>query len=145
MRQQLVDATGGVRRQAIQHVLEVGVGVVPVDAGRVQQAHDGRRPFACSQAASEEPIRSSDRDRADLVLDPIVGDRHVTEWLTWTRGVSLDPVLVKQNYAKALCRMRQAPANKLNEASSDRNLLPATRHAQRPFVRARATKKRDPA
>jgi type IV secretory pathway TrbF-like protein len=39
----------------------------------------------------------------------------LTEWLTWTRGVSLDPVLVKQNYSKALCRMRQAPANKLNE------------------------------
>lgn len=39
----------------------------------------------------------------------------LTEWITWTRGVSLDPVLVKQNYAKALCRMRQSPANKLNE------------------------------
>lgn len=39
----------------------------------------------------------------------------LTEWVQWTRGVSLDPVLVKQNYAKALCRMRQAPANKLNE------------------------------
>jgi type IV secretory pathway TrbF-like protein len=39
----------------------------------------------------------------------------LTEWITWVRGVSLDPVLVKQNYGKALCRMKQAPANKLNE------------------------------
>lgn len=77
MRQQLVDATGGVRRQAIQHVLEVGVWVMPVDACRVQQTHDGGRSLARPQAAGEQPIRSADRDRADLVLDPIVRDRHV--------------------------------------------------------------------
>lgn len=36
------------------------------------------------------------------------------EWIQWTRAVPLDPVLVKKNYGKALTRMRQSAANKLN-------------------------------
>jgi len=48
----------------------------------------------------------------------------LTEWLTWTRSVSLDPVLVKQNYGRALKRMRQASANKLNQwAQAEPRLL----------------------
>lgn len=44
----------------------------------------------------------------------------LTQWLEWTRGISLDPVLTKENYKRALGRMRQSAANKLNEwAQSD--------------------------
>ena len=39
---------------------------------------------------------------------------NLAEWIKWTRGASLDPVLVKQNFGTALMRMRQAAANKLN-------------------------------
>lgn len=38
----------------------------------------------------------------------------LNEWIQWVRAVPLDPVLVKQNYGKALTRMRQSAANKLN-------------------------------
>lgn len=39
----------------------------------------------------------------------------LNEWLTWTRAIPLDPVLVKANYTKALGRMRQGAGLKLNE------------------------------
>jgi hypothetical protein len=46
MRQQLVDPACRVRWPLLQHVFELCVGLMPVDARRVQQAHDGRSPFA---------------------------------------------------------------------------------------------------
>ena len=39
---------------------------------------------------------------------------HLAQWLEWTRGVPLDPVVVKKNYQRSLYFMRQAAANKLN-------------------------------
>jgi type IV secretion system protein VirB5 len=39
---------------------------------------------------------------------------HLGQWLAWTRGIPLDPVVVKKNYQQALYFMRQAAANKLN-------------------------------
>jgi hypothetical protein len=66
------------RRQPLEHVLQIRVRVVPVDARRVDQAHDGGRSLARTQAAREQPIRSAQGNRADLVLDPIVRDRQVT-------------------------------------------------------------------
>ncbi len=50
MRQQFVDAAGRLGRQPLKHVLQVRAGFVPVDTRGVQQAHDGRRPFARAQA-----------------------------------------------------------------------------------------------
>jgi hypothetical protein len=61
----------------LEHVLEVSVRVVPVDACRVQQAHDGRGAFARAQAAGEQPVRPPQGNRPDVVLHPVVGDRHV--------------------------------------------------------------------
>ena len=39
MWQQLVDAAVGPGRQLVHHVLEVGVGVVAIELGRLDQAH----------------------------------------------------------------------------------------------------------
>ena len=39
---------------------------------------------------------------------------HLGQWLAWTRGIPLDPVVVKKNYQQALFFMHQAAANKLN-------------------------------
>ena len=48
---------------------------------------------------------------------------HLGQWLSWTRGIPLDPVVVKKNYQQALGFMRQAAANKLNAwAQSDPRL-----------------------
>jgi len=46
------------------------------------------------------------------------------EWIHWTRGVPLDPVLVKAQYRRALARMRHAAANKLNDWARDDPRLP---------------------
>lgn len=56
MRQQLADAAGRLSRQSRQHILEVGVRVVPVEAGRLHETHDGRGALSGTQAAGKEPV-----------------------------------------------------------------------------------------
>lgn len=46
MRQQLADAVIGVCQQALQYVLEVRPRIVPVELGRLQQAHHHRVAIA---------------------------------------------------------------------------------------------------
>mgnify|MGYP007068640767 CR=1 FL=1 len=53
MRQQLVDPAGRMRGQALQHVLEVRIRLVPVGARRMQKAHDCGGPLARTQAAGK--------------------------------------------------------------------------------------------
>lgn len=77
MRQQFGDASRRLRRQPLHDVLEVRVGVVPVDPSRVHQAHDRRSAFARAQAAREQPVRAPEGDRTDLVFDPVVVTRNI--------------------------------------------------------------------
>lgn len=56
MRQQFVDAAAWVDRQTLEHVLQVRIGFMPIDARGVKQAHDRRRSLARTQAAGEQPI-----------------------------------------------------------------------------------------
>ena len=49
MRQEFGDAAGGLRRQPLEDVAHVGVGVDPVELGRVDQAHDCSGAFARAQ------------------------------------------------------------------------------------------------
>ena len=72
MRQQLFDATGRMRGQALQNVLEVSVGIVPIEPCRVHQAHHRSGALARTQRACEEPVVAPDGNRTDLVLDPVV-------------------------------------------------------------------------
>lgn len=44
----------------------------------MQRAHHGGGPLAGAQTAGKQPVRSSNRDRTDLVLDLVVVDRQVT-------------------------------------------------------------------
>ena len=53
MRQQLRDFAGWLSRQAIQHILEIGQRVDPVQFRRLNQAHDSRRPLAGAQTPGE--------------------------------------------------------------------------------------------
>ena len=61
MRQQLVDTAGRMGRNTFQDVLEVRVGLMPVDARRVKQAHDGGGSLTRSQTACEQPVRPVER------------------------------------------------------------------------------------
>ena len=56
MGQEFADATGELGRQAVEDVLEIGVGVVAVEAGGLDEAHDGGRTLPGPQTAGEEPV-----------------------------------------------------------------------------------------
>ncbi|AFG39182.1 Phospholipase D/Transphosphatidylase [Escherichia coli P12b] len=40
MRQQLCNLTSSLRRQPSQHILEIGIRIVPIITGRLDQTHD---------------------------------------------------------------------------------------------------------
>lgn len=48
MRQQLADPACSLRRQPRQHIFQVGVRIMSVRSGRLDQAHDRRRAFAAA-------------------------------------------------------------------------------------------------
>jgi len=56
MWQQLTDPALRLRRQAGEDVLQIHEGLMPVEAGRLDQAHDGRSPFAGAQRTGKEPV-----------------------------------------------------------------------------------------
>ena len=53
MRQQFANATVGLSRQTGQDILQIEVGIVSIELGRLDQTHDGGGPFASAQAAGE--------------------------------------------------------------------------------------------
>lgn len=59
-------------RALTKDILEIGVGVVPVHACRLDQAHDGRSTLARAQATRKQPVVPADGNWPDLVLDPVV-------------------------------------------------------------------------
>ena len=75
MRQQLTDPTLRLSRQAGEDILQIREGLVPVQARRLDQAHDCRSPFAGAQRAGKEPV-VVDGNWPDLALDPVVVDGH---------------------------------------------------------------------
>ena len=77
MGQQLFDTAVQLRGQPGQHVLEVGPRLVPIEFGRLQQAHHDCGPLACQLAADEQPIAPTQGPRPDPVLDVVVVDRHI--------------------------------------------------------------------
>ena len=48
-----------------------------IELGGLDQAHDGGRALAGTQATGEEPVLPPGRNRANAVLDPVVVDRHL--------------------------------------------------------------------
>src|ERR1019366_4246158 len=75
--EQLLDPAVQRRRQAREDVLEVGPGFVPVELGRLQQAHDDSRPLAGQLAADEQPVAATKSPGPNSVLDVVVIDRHI--------------------------------------------------------------------
>jgi len=70
--QQLCDLAVLLRGQAGQHIFEIGIRVMPVEPGAVDQAHDGSGALAGAQGANKQPVASPNGDRADPVLDVVV-------------------------------------------------------------------------
>lgn len=78
MRQQLIDFTPTLRRQACKNVLQVSRRVMPIEPRRLDQTHDRRRTYTATSRASEHPVRAPKSPRPDLVLAPVVIDGHST-------------------------------------------------------------------
>lgn len=72
MWQQFFDPTGLVRRQAGQNILQIRKRIMPVEFGRLHQAHHRRRTLARAQASGEQPVVSAHGNGPDLVFDPVV-------------------------------------------------------------------------
>ena len=49
MRQQLIDFTRPLRRQARENILQIGIRIMSVQPRRLDQTHDRRRPFSTAQ------------------------------------------------------------------------------------------------
>ena len=77
MRQKVIDLTGAVGRQLLNDVLQIRIGVMPADACRMDQGPDRRGPLARTQAASEQPVGALQRHWTNLVLHPVVRNRHL--------------------------------------------------------------------
>lgn len=72
MRQQLIDFTSPLRRQAREHIFQIGIRIVPVEPRRLDQTHHRCRPFAAAQCPCKEPALASKSPWPDLVLCPVV-------------------------------------------------------------------------
>jgi len=72
MWQQFVDPAGRLCRQPFENVARIGVRIEVVHLGQADQAHDCRGAPSGAQAAGEQPAGSSESDRPDPVLDPVV-------------------------------------------------------------------------
>ena len=73
MRQEVGDLMVFVRGQTLQHIFQIGIGIMPIEPGALNQAHDRSGP----QGACEQPVFSPDSNGSDLVLCPVVVDRQL--------------------------------------------------------------------
>ena len=78
VRKQILDLAVLLGWQPGENVLYVGIRVMPIDLGALNQAHHGGGTLACPQRSRKEPIAPSQCDRTDLVLAPIVVNWHLT-------------------------------------------------------------------
>jgi len=76
MRQQVFDPAAELRRQALEHVAQVGPRVVSIHACRLHQAqHDGG-PLASEFASNKHPRFASHCPWLDLTFEVVVVNRH---------------------------------------------------------------------
>ena len=75
--QQLLDPTVQLRRQPREDVLQVGPRLMPLELGRVRQAHHDGGTLARQLAANEEPVLFSKDHGPDPVFAVVVVQRHV--------------------------------------------------------------------
>lgn len=64
--------------QTRQHILEVGVGIMPVHTRRLDKAHNCSRTLATVQRPGNQPVGAPEHPRPYRVFDRIVVDGHST-------------------------------------------------------------------
>ena len=53
MRQEVGDQVVFVRGQTLQHIFQIGIGIMSIEPGALNQAHDGSRTLARPRGARE--------------------------------------------------------------------------------------------
>ena len=72
MRQQFSNTAGGLSGQACEDILQIGIRIMPIELGGLNQRHDDCGPLARSQRACKQPVRAANGHRPDLLFDMIV-------------------------------------------------------------------------
>jgi hypothetical protein len=104
MWQQFLDAGGRLRGQALHHILQVGIGIVPIQLGRVHQAHDrggalargtrrarqsGRSGLASAGRSSPSPLSTG---TTPLPPSPRTHEPARMQSLEWSAGRTYPPL-----------------------------------------------------
>jgi hypothetical protein len=69
---QILDLAVSLCRQPGEDVLHVGIRIMPIDLGALDQAHHGGGTLTGAQRPCKKPVFSAQGGRADLVLTPVV-------------------------------------------------------------------------
>ena len=77
MRQQSFVLAVFLRRQTSQHILQIGIRIIPIGLGTLNRTHHRSRPLPRTQGACKQPVVATDGNRANLILDPVVIDRQL--------------------------------------------------------------------
>lgn len=85
MWQQCADIVRFVRRQTRKHVFQIGMRVVPIELGGLNQAHDRGGALPGPQRSREQPIATAYGPWAYLVLDPIMPTRGLCRVVSTSR------------------------------------------------------------
>lgn len=72
MRQQLINFTSPLRRQARKDILQIRVRIMAIEPRRLDQTHNRRRPLAAAQRPCKEPVLAFKSPRPNLVLCAII-------------------------------------------------------------------------
>ena len=94
MRQQLGKAAVWLAGQACEDVLQIGEGLVAIEACGLDETHDRCGTLAGTKRAGKQPVLATERDRPDLVLYPVVVDGHAPVIdVVRERGPALEAVI----------------------------------------------------
>jgi hypothetical protein len=75
VREQFIESTGSLRREALKDVFEIPIRIVSYELGGLDEAHDRSGALAGAQRSCEEPVASAESYRTDTVFDLVVVDR----------------------------------------------------------------------
>ena len=104
MGQQLFNLTVFLRRQTSQHILDIGIRVMPVEFGALNQTHHRSGALTGAQGASEQPVVATNGNRANLVLNRVIvdGQLPVIQKLCQSRP-ALETVIERFGRSRAIC------------------------------------------
>ena len=94
---------------------------MPVELGRLDQAHDDGCAFTRTQRAGEQPVCATERYRADAVLQPVVVDRQVAVVdLAYQRLPALEAVIDRLRARRSVGHLQAVDDEPLVQDIGDR-------------------------